>query len=227
LLDIIIPTLNEGKRIGVLVERLLQLPDVAQLVIVDASENAADINLIKSLATDPRLTLMIASQKGRAAQMNQGATVCQQPALLFLHCDTTLPDDVVRLVQNALLTRKWGRFDLRLDASGFVFRVIETMINLRSRVTRIATGDQAIFVDRLFFIAQAGFSEIELMEDIEFSRRIGRIAVPGLIKTPVLTSARRWLNHGVVATILLMWKLRILYSLGVRPEKLARMYSHP
>jgi len=227
LLDIVIPTLNEGKQVRNLVENLLRLPGVGDLVVVDASDDASDIEVIGPVGADPRLTLLAASQKGRAQQMNQGAMICRHSALLFLHCDTSLPNDVASLVSNVLVTRKWGRFDIRLDAAGFRFRLIEIMINLRSRVTRIATGDQAIFMHRDFFNEQGGFSDIELMEDIEFSRRVGKYWTPGLVKTPVLTSARRWINHGTVRTIFLMWTLRLLYRLGVSPAKLATMYRDP
>lgn len=206
------------------VERLLDIPDVFQIVIVDASTQSESIEQIEKLANCERVSIVRSKRSGRAMQMNLGATHSSGDTLLFLHSDTILPIDAAQLIEQELKKSKWGRFDLRLDQAGLMFRIIELMINIRSRLTRIATGDQAIFVQRGFFIQQGGFANIALMEDIELSRRLGKQWPPALISTPVTTSARRWKAHGILKTIFLMWKLRLLYRLGVSPAKLERMY---
>jgi len=206
------------------VERLLDIPDVFQIVVVDASNRSESIKQIEKLANCERISIVRSERRGRAMQMNLGANYCSGDKLLFLHSDTILPIDAAQLIDEKLKNSKWGRFDLRLNQAGLMFRIIELMINIRSRVTTIATGDQAIFIEREFFIQQGGFANIALMEDIELSRRLGKKWSPALISTPVATSARRWKTHGILKTILLMWKLRLLYRLGVSPEKLERKY---
>ena len=224
MLSVIVPTLNEGHGVLASIEHLNKTPGVSQIVIVDASDQRNSIKLLENLRENDRISIVKSDKRGRAIQMNFGVDHCHGDTLLFLHCDTRLPAQAGDLIESKLKSARWGRFDLRLDQAGFPFRVIEFMINLRSRVTKLATGDQAIFVARDFFVQQDGFAEIELMEDIEFSRRLGKHSKPALITSPVTTSARRWTSHGVLKTILLMWKLRFLYRLGCRPKKLAEMY---
>ncbi|MGI9311303.1 MAG: TIGR04283 family arsenosugar biosynthesis glycosyltransferase, partial [bacterium] len=145
--------------------------------------------------------------------------------LLFLHCDTRLPPDAARRVREALARGcLWGWFDLRLDARGAAYRVVERMINLRARASGIATGDQAMFVLRRVFEQQRGFAGIALMEDVEMSHRLKRLGRPGRIAQAALTSARRWRRHGLARTIWLMWKLRFQYWRGARPDALATRY---
>jgi rSAM/selenodomain-associated transferase 2 len=146
-------------------------------------------------------------------------------ALLFLHADTTLPPEADRLIAEALERRAWGRFDLRIAGRHALLAVVARMINWRSRLTGIATGDQAIFVSREAFVAVGGFPELPLMEDIAISQRLKRLCRPFCIGTPVVTSGRRWEHHGVVRTILLMWRLRLAYYFGVEPARLARRYG--
>ena len=224
MLSVIVPTLNEGEGAVHFVAHLLDIPDVFQIVVVDASDQSESIEQLERIANCERISLVRSNGRGRAKQMNLGADCSKGDNLLFLHSDTRLPADAALLVEEKLNDSKWGRFDLRLDQAGLSFRIIEFMINLRSRVTTIATGDQAIFVKRDFFFQQGGFANIALMEDIEFSRRLGKSWPPALITAPVITSARRWKAHGIIKTIVLMWKLRLLYRLGVNPEKLASMY---
>lgn len=172
---------------------------------------------------------VIISRPGRALQMNSGAAVADGQLLLFLHADTRLPDDA----ETALLSLAdegesavdfWGRFDIRLSGNRVIFRLIEWLVNLRSRLTSIATGDQAIFVTTRLFERVGAFPEIALMEDVELSRRLAKISSPLCLRQKVITSSRRWEAKGVVSTVLLMWKLRLLYSLGVSPDKLNQMY---
>lgn len=154
--------------------------------------------------------------------MNAGARVAQGEALVFLHADTRLPPDADRLVIAALERAAWGRFDVRIDGRQPLLAVVACAMNLRSRVTGIATGDQAIFVRREAF---GGFPEFPLMEDIAFSKAMKQRGRPACLRDRVLTSGRRWEKAGVLRTVALMWRLRLLYSLGVSPERLARDYA--
>lgn len=224
MLSVVVPTLNEGRGVLASIDHLNKTPGVSQIVIVDASDEKDSIELLENVRGRAKVSIVKSDKRGRAVQMNLGADHCLGGILVFLHCDTRLPIEAGDLIEDALKNAKWGRFDLRLDQSGVSFRIIERMINLRSRVTNIATGDQAIFTTHDFFSQQKGFAEIELMEDIEFSRRLGKHWRPALITSPVITSARRWTSHGIFKTILLMWKLRFLYRLGYEPERLADMY---
>lgn len=168
---------------------------------------------------------VLVSSPGRALQMNSGASAASGGVFLFLHADTLLPEDSVQIIA-ALCQQKscWGRFDVRLSSSKFVFRLIEGLMNLRSCLTAIATGDQAIFIEKKLFERVGGFPEIALMEDIAISRRLKKISRPVCVKQKVITSSRRWENNGVVATVLLMWKLRLYYFFGASPEKLKQLY---
>jgi rSAM/selenodomain-associated transferase 2 len=159
--------------------------------------------------------------------MNVGAQTAAGEVLLFLHADTVLPQGFPEMLAQALADQKvvGGRFDVLLDAPGWPFRVIETFMNLRSRLTRISTGDQAIFVRRQTFLAVGGYPEVELMEDLELSRKLKRAGRIACLRTQVRTSARRWQRDGVVKTILLMWTLRLGHFLGIPPEHLKTFYA--
>ncbi len=160
--------------------------------------------------------------------MNAGAGAARGPVLLFLHADTRLPHDAERLITDGLSAsgRVWGRFDVSIEGRHPLFPVISAMMNLRSRLTGIATGDQAIFVRRDAFAAIGGFPDIALMEDVEISRRLKRIGRPLCLRARVSTSGRRWEKRGVLRTILMMWRLRLAFFLGAAPEKLARTYGY-
>jgi rSAM/selenodomain-associated transferase 2 len=158
--------------------------------------------------------------------MNAGAATAHGDVLLFLHADTRLPDGADRLVIDGLTRtgKTWGRFDVRFD--GGALGLIAFMMSWRSRATGIATGDQAMFVTRAAFESAGGFPAIALMEDVALSVRLKRSGRPLALRARVTTSARRWRKHGVLRTILLMWKLRLAFSLGADPAKLARAYGH-
>jgi rSAM/selenodomain-associated transferase 2 len=193
--------------------------------VADGGSNDATVALAGSL-TD----IVIAAPRGRGTQMNAGAAACHGEVLLFLHADTRLPPDADALVSDGFarsgctLGRFWGRFDVRIAGAHPLFPMIAVAMNLRSRVTGIATGDQAIFMSRAAF--GPGFPDIALMEDIAMTKRLKRIGPPLRIPAAVVTSGRRWEKHGVVKTILLMWWLRLAYFLGASPAWLARYYGY-
>ncbi len=228
MISVIVPLYNEGENLARLVSSLDTLGGIDEVILVDASDADGSVEIFENIQVDSSslFRFLKADVPGRGAQMNQGARISTGEVLLFLHCDTCLPGNAAVLVKNALSSsRQWGRFRVELDDQGWMFRVIEEMINLRSRVRRLATGDQAMFLSRTAFERVNGFPEIPLMEDIEISRRLSALSPPSLIDEPVLTSARRWQNRGITRTIFLMWKLRFLYWVGVSPDKLARIYG--
>ena len=222
-LRIVMPVLNEG---DTLQRSLLALQPMrqrgAELVIVDGGSTDRTWALARALADQ-----VLLAPRGRAAQMNAGAKGCPADVLLFLHSDTRLPQDADRLIASALASgQSWGRFDVRIDGPHPVLRVVERLMNLRSRLTGIATGDQAIFVRREVFERQGGFADLPLMEDIELSKRLNKLGSPACIKSRVTTSARRWQQLGVWRTIVLMWRLRLAYFLGASPHALALRYGY-
>jgi rSAM/selenodomain-associated transferase 2 len=222
-LCIVVPVLNEARTLG---PRLLELQKFrrrgAHLVVVDGGSD--DDTLAIALA---HADLAFIAPRGRAAQMNAGAAACPATTLLFLHADTCLPDNADTLVARATSAPfAWGRFDVRIDSHRPALRVVEHMMNLRSRLTGITTGDQALFVRRELFSAVGGFPDIPLMEDIAMSRRLLRHARPTCLPERVVTSARRWESNGVRRTIFLMWQLRAAYFLGADPARLALRYGY-
>src|SRR5437867_3143174 len=164
--------------------------------------------------------------RGRAQQMNAGAAAARGEVLLFLHADTRLPAGYAQAVAGALADPAvvGGRFDVRLDAAGLVYQALGRLISLRSRLTRVATGDQAIFVRRVVFERLGGYPLVPLMEDVALSRAMKRAGRVACLSETVTTSARRWQRHGVARTVLLMWALRAAYYAGVPPARLARVY---
>ena len=168
---------------------------------------------------------LLMSKPGRAMQMNIGAEQATGEVLVFLHADTELPNLSNNLIIDVLKkTHQWGRFNVQLSGQHVLFRVIETMMNWRSRLTGIATGDQVIFVRRAVFQQAGSYPEIKLMEDIELSNKLKSFGKPACIKTRVITSSRKWEKNGIVRTTLLMWQLRLLHFFGVSPDKLYSRY---
>ena len=159
--------------------------------------------------------------------MNAGAAAARGDILLFLHADTRLPNDTDGLMRDGLArsARVWGRFDVQFDG-GRLFSLIAFLMNLRSRLTGIATGDQGIFVIRSVFESVGGFPPIELMEDIALSARLKHISRPLCLRARVTTSARRWRTHGILNTVLLMWRLRLAFFFGADPARLAQRYGY-
>lgn len=169
---------------------------------------------------------VLQAPRGRALQMNAGARAARSDVLLFLHADTLLPPDGLALVRRAIAQGAlWGRFDVRLSGTKRAYRCIESLMNMRSAVTGIATGDQAMFVRRDVYTMLGGFAPIALMEDVDFSSRLQWVDRPARIRTPVVTSSRRWERDGTLRTMLRMWVLRALFACGVSPQRLARWYK--
>ena len=220
-LTVIVPVLNEA---AILVGALRALAPLrargAEVIVVDSGSSDGSPDLARPLADH-----VVAAPRGRGAPLNAGAALGTGDVLLFLHADTALPRDADRLIATALVHRAWGRFDLRIAGRHPLLAVVARMINWRSRLTGIATGDQAIFVSRAAFTAIGGFPDLPLMEDVAISRRLKRLCRPYCIGVPVVTSGRRWEHHGVVRTILLMWRLRLAYYCGVEPAQLALRYG--
>lgn len=223
-LSIIIPSLNEGDNITPTLQSIHKLSKHPyEIILVDGGSQDNTLDIAKS-----HVDTVIHSEKGRALQMNNGARHASGNILWFLHADSVIPDNADDLIYQALQANsyEWGRFDIQLSGSMRVFRVIERLINLRSRLTKISTGDQGIFVSRNLFEKINGYSNIPLMEDIELSHRLKKLSSPACLNQAIITSSRRWEKNGIIRTVLLMWYLRFAYSIGVPAEKLNRRYSN-
>ena len=219
--SVIVPVLNEAERLA---ETLMLLaPHRVQgheVIVVDGGSNDGTVSIAEMHADK-----VLQADMGRAKQMNRGIEEAQGDILLFLHADTRLPADalanMISAVQDGYF---WGRFNVRLSGKHFLFRIIERMMNMRSCVTGIATGDQAIFASIESLDIIGAYPQIPLMEDILFSKRLRDLGWPACIPQKVITSSRRWEDRGIMRTVLLMWRLRLLFFLGIPPEKLAEQY---
>ncbi|MFZ9284398.1 MAG: TIGR04283 family arsenosugar biosynthesis glycosyltransferase [Burkholderiaceae bacterium] len=222
-LSIIVPVLNEGATLAALLDALAPLrARGAELVVVDGGSTDDSWMLAR-----PRADRLLLAARGRAAQMNAGAAAACGDVLLFLHADTALPLQADRSVLQAVQRgAAWGRFDVQIDGRHPMLRVVGAMMNARSRYSGIATGDQAIFITRDAFARVGGFPAQPLMEDIEISRRLKRIAPPCCLRERVVTSGRRWEQRGVWHTIALMWRLRASYFFGADAAELAQRYGY-
>lgn len=223
-ITLIIPVLNEAAQLTASLTRLQPLRQQrCELLVVDGGSNDATATLAAPLADQ-----VIVSPRGRAAQMNAGARQAHGEILWFLHADSAPPADAAVLIRTALAQpdRHWGRFDVRLSGGSPLLRLVETLMNIRSRLTGIATGDQGIFVRRALFEQVGGYPPIALMEDIALSRLLKRHSKPIGLRQRLTTSSRRWERDGMIRTIVLMWRLRLMYFFGADPEHLARIYYH-
>ncbi len=226
-LSIIMPVLDEAAGIEAALVALAPLrADGVEIVVVDGGSRDGTAGLARPLADT-----VIAAPAGRASQMNAGATIATGDVLLFLHADTRLPGGADRLLRDGLAGNRnavWGRFDVRIDGGGMLLPLllVALMMNLRSRLTGICTGDQAMFVTREAFARVGGFPPIPLMEDIALSARLKRLSRPLALRARVTTSARRWQQRGTLRTVFLMWRLRLAYFFGADPAKLARAYGY-
>jgi rSAM/selenodomain-associated transferase 2 len=222
-LSIIVPCLNEATGIADALARVAPLrARGAEVIVVDGGSDDET-----AARAAPFADRVIGAPRGRAAQMNAGALAARGEILLFLHADSLLPPDADRLVRDGLAAsgRQWGRFDVELDGTRALLKLVAVMINLRSRLTGIATGDQGLFMLRALYRAVDGFPRIPLMEDIAMSRRLKRHGAPLCLRARIITSARRWEKHGVLRTVMLMWRLRLAYFFGADPARLALRYD--
>jgi len=228
-ISVVMPVLDEAGGIAAALAALAPLRRAGHELIV-ADGGSTDGTPAKAAAGADRV---IAAPRGRARQMNAGAAAAGGELLLFLHADTRLPPRADALLRQALARgAHWGRFDVRIvgddgGAGHAMFPVIAALMNLRSRLSGIATGDQAIFVRRSLFEQLGGYADQPLMEDIDLCRRLKALpaaGAPACLRDRVATSGRRWQKHGVWRTIVLMWRLRWRYWRGDSPEALARLY---
>jgi len=222
-LSIVIPTLDEAIEIEAALQALAPLRHRGvEVIVADGGSRDGTADLARPLAD-----CVITAPRGRASQMNTAVTAAQGDVFLFLHADTRLPEDADTIVLESLARsgRAWGRFDVRIDGDGLL-RLVSLTMNWRSRLTGIATGDQAIFVTRAAFEATGGFPSIALMEDVALSAQLKRIGRPLALRARVITSPRRWRKHGTLRTVLLMWQLRLRFFLGADPAQLARAYGY-
>ena len=214
--------LNESPRIAGTLNSIRRGAPDAEIIVVDGGSSDASVAIAR-----PLCNALITAPRSRALQMNAGASASHGDALVFVHADTLVPRTFAKDIAAALSDPAvvGGRFDVKLDASALPYRIIGAMISLRSRISRTSTGDQAIFVRRDVFDRLGGFPELELCEDLEFSRRLKRAGRIACLRTRVTTSARRWNRDGLVRTVVKMWMIRAMYLIGVPPARLKRMYS--
>lgn len=220
-ISIIIPTLNEQAGIETFLQSLQNLRPQCELILVDGGSDDGTVAL-----THPYVDDVVHTEQGRAIQMNVGAAMASAPILLFLHADTYLPDNAIIEIQQAIDEGySWGRFDITLTGQHGLLKLVAWLMNIRSRLSGIATGDQAIFVTREAFEQQGDYKNIALMEDIDLSARLKQVCKPFCSRSKVISSGRRWISFGVIKTITLMWWLRFRYFIGAKPENLAKLYK--
>jgi len=219
-LSVIVPVLDEAAGIAECLHRLQPLRARGhEVIVVDGGSRDATASIASPLADR-----LCTAPRGRAIQMNRGAQEATGDALVFLHADTSLPPQADAAILAAIGGALWGRFDVRIEGRHPLLPMIAAAMNLRSRLSGIATGDQAIFVGRAVFEELGGYAPIALMEDIELSRRLKRRGPPACLRIKVSTSGRRWEERGTLRTVLLMWRLRLAYWLGADPASIARRY---
>ncbi|MGB0722309.1 MAG: TIGR04283 family arsenosugar biosynthesis glycosyltransferase [Gammaproteobacteria bacterium] len=217
--SVIIPVLNEAAVLSGTLASLRRLAADLEIIVVDAGSMDGTADIARSQGAR-----VVTGARGRAPQLNAGARQASGDVFWFLHADTRVPPDAALRLVEALRRAPWGRFDVRLDGAHPLLRLVERLMNLRSCITAVATGDQALFVRRDLFEQVGGFPDIALMEDVALSKRLRRHASPACVTSRVLTSARRWERDGVLRTIMLMWWLRFAYWVGVSPRRLSRWY---
>ena len=224
--SIIVPVFHEGERVNDLIDHLNHLDSKknVEIIVVDGAQEKDTLRAIHS-----NHVIKISSEKGRAKQMNAGASVANGEILIFLHADTELPGQALKKIYSLMGQKAYvgGAFDLGIKSDKFIFKVIGTLSSLRSRLNRIPFGDQAIFIRREYFNQIGGYKEIPLMEDVELMRSIKKSGDKiSIFYDRVMTSPRRWEKEGVIYCTLRNWTLQTLYFLGISPDKLARFYKN-
>ena len=236
-LSIVIPLLNEADNLPKLMGHLTHLnPAPYQVILVDGGSTDNSVAIAKELIeglidSSPSVISgqvidwqITESTAGRALQMNAGAELATGDVLLFLHADTQLPNHAIADITSAVRQAAWGRFDVRLDSSAWMLKVVSQMMNWRSRLSGIATGDQAIFIKKPLFEQLGGYPQQALMEDVELCKRLKAIGKPACLRSKVITSTRRWQQYGTWRTIGLMWHLRFDYWRGVSADNIKQRY---
>ncbi|HVR15847.1 MAG TPA: TIGR04283 family arsenosugar biosynthesis glycosyltransferase [Candidatus Limnocylindrales bacterium] len=220
-ISVVLPVLNEEQSIRGTLQSLIRLTPY-EIIVVDGGSRDRTLEICKEFAVD-----VMHAERGRARQMNVGARRASGEVLLFLHADTRLPQSALNDIAAALSDSRYlgGRFDVELEGAHWMLKIVGTLINWRSRATKVATGDQALFVRREVFDRMGGFPDIPLMEDIAFCRALKRIGGVACLRSRVITSARRWERNGVWRTIFKMWSLKVCYLAGVSPMRLKRFYA--
>lgn len=215
--SIVVPLLNESAVVPELIEHLQGL-NTAQIIIVDGGSDDNTVELLKQAGL-----MVVISVAGRANQMNAGAKHASESMLVFLHADTRLPANYRSEIAKAEV---WGRFDVQFDSVSRAMSVIAFFMNWRSRLSAVATGDQAIFVDAAVFDSIGGFPDMPIMEDVALCKRLRQLHAPYSSKAKVTTSARRWLRNGIISTVLKMWWYRLAFFFGVSPSTLKNGYDN-
>lgn len=220
--SVIIPALNEEENIGETLDSALS-GNPFEIFVIDGGSTDRTVHVARSY---PAVTVIISEERGRSAQMNRGAEVCNGDVILFLHADTTLPDGWLPALSRVMEKRKTagGCFFVRLSGIGVIYRFIERMINVKTLVLNSFSGDQAIFVKKDLFASVGGFPPVPIMEDLIFADKLRKLGKPAVIRKPVTTSARNWERWGPIKTIFLMWYMKILFRLGRDPGELAPHY---
>jgi len=223
-LTIIIPVLDDAPVLARLLADLGNLAGEAEVVVVDGGSRDDSVNVARA-----RGATILTSQRGRARQLRTGVEHTGRPWIWMLHADSRVDAEAVAAIAEVIAEGRpaWGRFDVRLSGRHRLLRVVETMMNVRSCTTGICTGDQGMFVHRALLDGVGGVPDQQLMEDIELSKRLKRLERPRCLHARLETSSRRWEARGVLRTVLLMWRLRIAYFLGVPADRLSRIYYGP
>ena len=219
-LSIIIPTLDEAEAVVALLQQLQPLRAHGHEVILADGGSKDDTVAL----AEPLVDRVLVTPAGRARQMNAGAAVANGQMLWFVHADSSIPERAdEHILQSA--GPVWGRFNIHLSGDRMLLRVVERLMNLRSRITGIATGDQGIFVSRALFERVGGYADLPLMEDIDLSKRLKHAQTPVCLHNTLTASSRRWEQKGIVRTIVMMWYLRLAWFLGVPATRLASRYE--